>query len=285
MKISEKEQNLSKTQQENNVEGPSEAPESLERKDKTVIYIQHCWPSLLLGAASTALEIGAQKISLDRLAGAYLVSQFFEDKSEKQQKLIDKLKEKAGIKEDSKADRELKNEIVDEEHPKDNILEEIKPYAGSGKTLFIDEVTGNRWFGDIVEVTDGIADFNNALIKKRGDALKKHYKSDPFFYSENPFSDKEFNPRTNCSDVYSALDVGYFLECIGESKSANNKMPRISELLEFRYYGGELDPVIAKDILNYKEYTDRISGFPVVCYIDYADILSKSSELDERCPF
>ena len=251
-----------------------EERKKLPTKEKLILYAQYCWPAAVLGLTSTGLAIGANSINLSRLAEMALLTQFMTDKDEKQKKLIEKLKGEVG----DKKFLEMKDELRDEEYPREDILKEVEKIGvGSGKTLFIDQVTGNHFTADILDVTTGIANFNSRLKEKRTKAVRDRM-GDAFFSSDNPWSldlDKE-------SEVYSTLDVSVFMQCIGETPSDEDA--GIGELLEFRYYGGGGDVVKPNQILQYKKYTDPESGLPVVCYLDYRELLSPTSELLERNP-
>lgn len=251
-----------------------EKRKTLPVKEKLILYAQYCWPSAVMGLTSTGLAIGANSINLSRLAEMALLTQFVTNREEDKNKLIEKLKTEIG----EKKFEEMRNEMVDEDYPKEDILEEVNQIGpGSGKTLFIDKVTHNRFSADILEVTTGIADFNSRLKEKRNKALSQRL-GDAFFASDSPWStdlDRE-------SDLYSSMDLEVFLQCIGETGREDEC--RLGELLEFRYYGGGGDVIKPNQILKYKDYTDPDSGLPVVCYLDYGELLSPTAELLERNP-
>jgi hypothetical protein len=251
---------------------PLEDLRKLPVKEKFVIYLQYCWMAALLGVGSTGLAIGANGLNLSRLTEMALLTQFMTDKDDKQQKLIDKLKAEVG----DKKFVEMKDELREEEYPKDEIMREILSEPANGKTLFIDQVTGQKFRASILDVTNGIAEFNERLKDRRKDAIRKR-RGDAFYVSDDlPWGG---NDEDVFSDVASSLDVEVFLKCIGEITGKNEA--RLGDLLEFRYYGGG-DPIKANQILEYKNYVDPNSGFPVVCYIDYSELLAPSSELIER---
>lgn len=256
--------------------------ESLETKEKFVIYLQYCWMALVMGVGSSGLAIAAHKMDLSRLVEMYAMTQFLENKNGEQKTMIDKLKGEV----DNKRIREIENEIIDEKYPKDEILKEVmsEPVGESNSTLFIDKVTHTKFRANIVDVTSGIYDFNRMLTERRNSMIKKRTKfSDPFVsQSDTPFGDLDNENGEYYSDVYSSLGLDIFLDCIGESSDEENDT-RLGELLEFRYYGGGelLKPA---QILFYKKYTDPKSGFPEVCFIDYTEYLSPTSELIERNP-
>ena len=251
--------------------------QKLPVKDKFSIYLQYCWMALLCGLGSTGLAIGADRLNISRLAEMALMVGFLNDKDGKQQVLIEKLRAEVG---DKKFD-EMRNEMIEESVPRDEVLSEIaKVGPGTGKVLFIDAFTHNKFSADILQVTSGIAKFNSRLKEKRTKVLTDRL-GDAFYASDTPWStdiDRE-------SEVYSTLNLDVFLQCIGEiphDKSLNKC--DVGDLLEFRYYGGGGDVVLPDQILSYKEYTDPDSGYPVVCYIEYGDLLSPTSELIERNP-
>lgn len=250
---------------------PLEDLRKLPVKEKVVIYIQYCWMAALLGVGSTGLAIGANGLNLSRLTEMALLTQFMTDKDEKQQKLIEKLKGEVG----DKRYAEMRDEIREEQFPHDEVMEAVTEAPANGQTLFIDVVTGKKFRRSILDVTNGIAEFNERLKDRRKDAIKKRVGDAFFVMSDMPWGADE----DACVDIYSSIDVEVFLQCIGEIEGKNEA--RIGDLLEFRYYGGG-DPVKANQILEYKKYVDPDSGFPVVCYIDYSDLLAPSSELIER---
>lgn len=251
---------------------PLDQLEKLPVRDKAIIYLQYCWMAAVMGVGSTALAIGANKLNLSRLAEMALLTQFMNSKDEKQKQLIEKLKGEVS----QKKFEEMKDEIREEQFPKSEVLAAMTEAPGNGTTLFIDCVTRNRWRGNIMDVTNGIAEFNSELKSKRQDAIKKRLGDAFYVSSDSPWG---LEDEDNMSEVYSAIDADEFLKAIGETDYDNTA--RIGELLEFRYYGGA-DPVKPVDILEYKNYEDPSTGLPVVCFIDYTELLSPSEELMDR---
>lgn len=261
------------------------AHSELPRKDKIVIYLQYCWTAMALGIASTGLLIGAQKVSLDRLAEMYLLTQFLEEKNGKQSKLIGKLKEKAGLKDNSKDMHDLENNIIDDEYDKEEIISDILTHRDEyepGTALIIDTVTHARFRADIIELTEGIAEANNILKSRRKKAIKSRLGGAFYSGDSNPWSEDDLDEE-KFGEVYSSLDMEKFLRLIGEIKDESFDEARLGELLEFRYYGGG-DLLKPTQILKYKEYLDPTTGNPVVVYLDYTEYLSPSSELMDRNP-
>ena len=150
---------------------PLEEIEHLPVKEKLIIYLQYCWPSGLCGLGSTALAIGANSVSLGRIAELTLLAQAMTDKSDKQQKLVEKLKEKVPAKEVMQIQEELYNENEDEEEIV-RILREMKE-AGDTRTLFKDYRTGKLFKRDAEKVVKAIDDFNTTLRKRRSGAIRK----------------------------------------------------------------------------------------------------------------
>ena len=250
---------------------PLEDLRKLPIKDKFIIYLQYCWMAALLGIGSTGLAIGANGLNLSRLTEMALLTQFMTDKDDKQQKLIEKLKAEVG----EKKFVEMKEELREEQFPKEEVMKAVTAAPANGQTLFIDVVTGKKFRASILDVTNGIAEFNERLKDRRKEAVRKRIGDAFYVSSDMPWGTDE----DAASDIYSSMDVEVFLKCIGEITGKNEA--RIGDLLEFRYYGGG-DPVKQNQILEYKNYVDPDSGFPVVCYIDYSELLAPSSELIER---
>lgn len=267
----------------NFIEG--EEAKTLSRKDKAIIYTSYCWPSLVMGLVSTGLNLGAHKLDMDEIAKAYVVSQFFQDKSERQGKAIEKMKAELP----DKTVHELENDILEEEYPKEEMIDYLVRTQGGadGKTLFIDKVTHNRFRANIIDVTTGITDTNNILKRKRRKKLNK-IPRDPYFAADGVFDisddeeDDSGDQYDKFNDVFSSVGLDVFLDAIGET-AEDGIDTRLDELLEFRYYGGG-DPLKPKDILDFKQYADPETGIPAVCFIDYADYLSPTYELVERNP-
>lgn len=273
-KIAAEEKKLSENSSDN------EKPE-LPKKEKAIIYLQYCWLALILGVGSSGLSIWAHKIDLSRLAQLYMLKEFLEEKSGKQETLINELK---GAIKDKKKITDIEDKILGNEHTEDDIVTAMAKAPGNGQTLIIDRVTGAKFRANILDVRAGIARTNEALKNKRNKMIKGKLGS-PFFSSSNTsFSeydlDEENNDRTR--DIYSSIDLEAFLREIGEFLD-DNIDKRIGEILEFRYYGGG-DLLKDNQILSFKNYLDPATGIPAVCFLDYTEYLSPSSELIERNP-
>lgn len=238
-------------------------------KDKAIIYGKHCWKGGLIGLASTGLGIGSNHINLERLAGAYMLTQMYKDDGEKLKKQI--LKQESGEKELNN----LKKAILEEDYPDDVVDSYIHEASGNGHTLFIDKVTGAKWMGNIVDVMHGIDAANEAL---RDDYEKAFDRANPFFSKDGPFRD---DPGL---DVFGTLPVDEFLDMIGfDINISYGETMKLGELLEFRSYsrGNLLKP---SQILEYKNYIAPGTDQPKVCFLDYFDLVGPSSEILERYP-
>jgi hypothetical protein len=244
-------------------------PEPASFKAKAIVYVKHCWKGGLVGIASTAVGIGAHHINLERLAGAYMLTQFYKEDGEKLKKQI--LKKEGGEKELEN----LKKAALEEDFPDDAVKSFVEKTDGNGNTLVIDTVTGARWKGDIVTVMSGIAESNDEL---RDDYVKAKKRASPFSAKDGPHSDNDYDP-----EIYGSLSVSDFLENIGMPTNFDVDGLKIGSLLEFRCYSTS-DLLKPKHILRYKPYTAPGEDAPKVCFLDYSDLLGPSSELLERYP-
>ena len=260
--------------------------EKLPTKEKAVIYGQCCWKSALMALTATGLGIYSHKLSMDEIAKAYMVTQFFQDKSDKQEKLIDKLK---GELPDKKI-HELENDLIEEEYPDEEVMDYYFRTGGGNKTLFIDEVTHAKWRAEIIDVTNGIDNVNRILKKRRRKLIRKRgtgafdvvdnvWGTDVDGVESESDDDDQYD-RFN--DIYSVVGLDVLLDAIGETTD-DGISTRLNELLEFRYFGGG-DLLKPKDILKFKQYADPETGIPAVCFVDYTEFLSPTFELTERNP-
>jgi len=257
---------------------PEERPK-LSRKDKIVIYLQYCWTALVLGVGSSGLAIGANKLNLSRLAEMYMLTQFMQGNNDKQNELIEKLRAEVG----DKKFAEMKEEMRDEQFPKEDIQEEINTHPKDGKTFFIDRVTGNKFWKKFETVKDGINEIGDDLEKKRDKQiakLKRSLENDPYFVKEDsPFVTEE-DVYDEYGDVYSAIDMEEFVRKIGEIQGKDSCA--LGELMEFRYYGGISERITDKKVLDYERFVDPEDGYITVCYLDYRDLLSPTQSLMEK---
>ena len=306
-KIRKEEEKLKAEEAAQENETVTDAPEAvldgrgeLSKKDKITIYLQYCWLSLVLGVASTGLSIFAQKLSMDRIAEMYLITKFLEDKNNKKDTVIEKLKEKAGIKDGSVADNELLDDIIDGEYTDEDIQRMAVEAQGDGDKLIVDAFTGHFWKGSVIKVSDGICQANNYLVEKKQKNVEKQldinrYEScnydGPFDYKSDTgssYSEEDDYPTEDdddeYSEVYSTLPLGMLLELIGDPLAKDTSMFKLADKLEFQYRwkGDLLRPSL---IMRMKK-----CGNIEYCLVDYDrensnNRLVPSSELMNRNPY
>ena len=242
----------------------------LPPKEKAIIYLQYCWPSLLMGLASSGLAIGAHKIDLSRLAEVYVMTQFLEKKNEDQADLIDRLKAELGVKKTEK----VENEMFEEKHPQEQTKRDYENCPGSGRTLFIDQCNFEYKFkGDIEDMRDAIYKANQVL-KDRLERKAKKIMGDAFYSSkDSPYPDL---------DIYAEMDLIEFLQIIGEMDHYPDDCKLGScNVIRIRYGGPELDPNV---IMDFKRYRDPQTGVPAICYLNYERYMRPSDEYIENDP-
>ena len=280
------------------LEAISDGRAELSKKDKILIYLQYCWLSLVLGVASTGLSIGAQKLSMDRLAEMYLLTKFLEDKNDKKDTVIEKLKEKAGIKNESVADNELLDDIIDGEYTDEDIQRMAREAEGNGDKLIVDCFTNHFWNGSVVKVSDGICEANSYMIEKRKNIVNKKLATDKYSNYDGPFdyksdtgasySEEEDYPSEDdddeYSEVYSTLPLCVLLELIGDPHAKDPRTFKLGDKLEFRYrWKGDL---LRPSLIMRMEKRGNIE----YCLVDYDrpnnnNHLVPSSELMNRSPY
>lgn len=264
----------------------SNVPVPLPKKEKVVIYLEYCWMALALGVTSTGLAIAGQKLSMDRLAEMYVMTQFLTDKAEKSEKKAEKFKEELNPKKVDKIEKEAMSEdFTDEE-----ILEAWNRKGAKGNIVVLDHVLHSAKRMDMDDLDKGIYDANDEL-RKRLQALKEKYlpsekdPKDPFYVKEgNPFINDE---EAYYTDLHSSLDLAEFLKKIGMVVSDSFGI-RIGEVMEFRFYGGK-NPIPKNQICKkFREfYIDQGNGeFKQIMLVDldYTEYLCQTQELTERNP-
>lgn len=286
-KIRVEEEKLNETNESNAPEDQKKLP----NKDKLAIYLQYCWMALLMGVGSTGLTIWAHKIDLSRLAEMYVVTQFLEKKSEDQSRVIEKYKEEIG----DKRVHELENDILEEDYPDEELSREVLSVPGKGRTLFCDETRFRFKFrSEIEDVKNGIYEFNDMMSKRyetalerqkanarKGRSLKDKLK-DPFFASDNPYSeedDDDENMRSLEAMVYVEATLDEFLEFIHEGGGPSG----LGENMVIRYNGQGLciNPN-NENVMRYKDFTDPETGVAQFCRLNYTDYLVPSAEFEDR---
>lgn len=271
-----------------NVDIPENEPEKhveLPKKDKVAIYLRYCWMALALGLGSTGLTIWAHKIDLSRLAEMYMVSQFFEKKSEDQEKMLEKLKEEVG----NKKVHDLENDIIEEEYPDEELRRDVLSLKDDyGTTLFSDKTLfGMKFRSDIENVTDGIIKFNEMMEKKLKKAVEKelrNYKDnsleeklkDPMYVSESPYSDVSPYPDT---PIFVEEPVETLHKFIGHEIDRSY----IGEKLVIRYYshGARINPYDSQ-YMKYKNFVDPTTGVAQFCELNYGDFVLPSIDFEDR---
>ena len=240
-------------------------PVELEKKEKFIYYLQYCWVSLLMGLGSTGLSLYSHKLDLDEIAKAYMLSQFYKNKNDDNEKMIEKLKEEVKPKKLEEIENETVKEKIEEK------LNNGKPIVATGKgnTLFVSDYGDVKFRSSIMEVNKGLYRFKSWLRDKRDSELKKRF-ADPFYASDNPYPDD--------LDIYSSADADEFFECLGIMGT------KLGTLLEFRDYGYR-DYLNDEDVLKYtKDVVDPDTGEPTICYITIEHLLRPTNELIERDP-
>jgi len=266
---------------ESDADIPLEQIQELPVKEKAIVYLQYCWMAGVMGLISSALAIGANSINLSRLAEMALLTQFMGDRSEKQKELIEKLRGEV----DKKKLKKIDDEELEKQFPKSEILEEITKPGHEGQTLFIDKLGRAQWWSTVENVTNGIDETNNLLLRKRMKKVIDSEKKSPFYAKDEMELRREsaldtYSLDDDYSDAYSAVEPEELLKRIGAIHDKNDI--RLGEILEFRCYTNTHPPLKKSDIMKFKEYIDHETGIPAVCFIDYADYLYPSSELTER---
>lgn len=282
--------------EQNGIDPESREALDIPKKEKIVTYLGYCWMSLVLGIASSGLAIAGQKVSLDRLAEAYVMMQFFSDKSDKNEKIADKMSEMLGEKKAESA----KQQVREEEFTDEEIWNAWKKAGGKGNTLVEDHVMHYIKKMDLGDLEAGVMKANDELRRryaiekeKRLKLVKKKRESDPFYVN----GDVSFiNALRNSDednayfgDLYAELDLGDFLKFIGLVPDDSVDI-RIGELLKFNYYGppenGDKDynPIRWSQIHKNYNHTLPNGETITITILDYLHLLSPTYELMERNP-
>jgi len=268
----------------------TESEQELPKKEKIAIYLQYCWTALALGVASSGLTIWAHKIDLSRLAEMYVVTQFLEKKNEDQNKMLEKLKDEVG----EKKVREIKNEIMEEDYPDEELKREVLSVPGSGRTLFCDETRFNFKFrSEIEDVKDGFVRFNDMMEKKLAKAVERELNKagkkvdrrsleeklkDPMYVSESehPYEDTSPYPETPIF-VEEPLDTLLeYLGCDGGPSGLGRSM-----MIRYYRHGQRINPY-SETVMNYKDFVDPATGVAQFCRINYTDFLVPSIDFEDR---
>lgn len=269
----------------------SEVPLVLPKKEKIAIYLEYCWMSLVLGVASSGLAIAGQKISMDRLTEMYVMTKFLSDKTEKQEKLNEKLKEELNPKKIDKIERE----VLSDDFTEEEIMEAWNKKDAKGNLIVLDHVMHAAKRMDMDDLDKGIYQAND-ILRQRLEALKAKYVSDddsknpksPFYVNDCRFTNLE-DDASFYTDLHSSLDLAEFLKCIGMVADDNFGI-RIGEINEFRFYGGRGNPIPKNQVCKkFREFyiDDENHGEykqVMLVDLDYIEYLCPTNELLERNP-
>lgn len=270
----------------------SNKPVELPKKEKFIIYLEYCWMSLALGVTSTGLAIAGQKLSMDRLAEMYVMTQFLSEKADKKEKLAEKFKAELSPKKIDAIEREALSEDFTEEE----IMEAWNRKGAAGNIVVLDHVLHSAKRMSMDELDKGIYKAND-ILRTRLDELKRKYLPDYDDDSKNPkspFYVNDGSPFTQFeedvafyTDLHSSLDLSEFLKCIG--MIVNDKFGiRIGEINEFRFYGGK-NPIPKNQICKkFREFLieqgDEDPVQAMIIDLDYTEYLCPTAELTERNP-
>lgn len=282
--------------EQNGIDPESREALDIPKKEKIVTYLGYCWMSLVLGIASSGLAIAGQKVSLDRLAEAYVMMQFFSDKSDKNEKIADKMSEALGNKKAEAIKQQVKAEAFSDEE----IWNAWQKADGKGKTLVEDNVMHYIRKMDLDDLEAGIMKANDELRRRyaiekerRLKKLQKKKEQDPFYVAGdttfiNAFGENDDTGSMYFGDLYAELDLGEFLKFIGLVPDDNVDI-RIGELLKFQYYGPseegkDKNPIRFSQIHSNRNHTLPNGEQITITTLDYLHLLSPTYELMERNP-
>ena len=279
-RIAEEEAKLNADENGEPLDIPEEEKQSLSKKDKLCIYLQYCYVSLLMGLASTGLNIWANRIQASRLVEMAMLTKFMSEKDDEKKEYVKELEKETG----KKKVQAIKSDIRCAQFSDADIVQRLKEKMAEGDMtpLVLDRCTGNAFSATVMDIAKAFRELNETLRTELENELRGKL-TDPFVVLDNPPWDDAFD------DVYTSLSLDTFLYRLGET----NKQAgcRLGELLEFRYYrsngGSDLldysDPDVFGYETRYKElYFSEDEQVPDVIYIDYTDFLKPSFEAVER---
>ena len=260
----------------------------LPKKQKAIIYLQYCWLALALGVASSGLAIGAQKLTLDRLAEMYVMTQFLTDKNEKKDKLIEKFKKDVG----EKKAAVIKQETLSEDFTDEEVCAAwYNSKANSGDSVVLDHVMHGIRRMNLDELSSGIYKANDLLrerLEKLKDKYMKRLQGSPFYVNGDIqfINSIKAEEEAYYTDLHSSIDLGEFLKCIHIIPD-DSFGTRIGEINEIRFYGGK-NAINQNQITSYRNYIipEGIDAGKTItlCDLDYTEILAPTQELIERNP-
>lgn len=282
--------------EEKGIDPESKEAVDVPKKEKFNTYLGYCWPSLVMGLTSTGLAVAGQKISMDRIRDAYLMTQFLTQKSEKQEKLNQTMADELG----EKKIRLQKRKVFDEDFSEEEILDAWNRPGAEGDIILLDHTMHIAKRISVDAFDKGVHKANDILLKRYRDAYRRYHDrkddQDTAFFVQGDFSyvAAVANTKEHDENIYSTLDLAEFLQCFtlipGDSFGA-----RIGEINEFRCYDDSHNPITKEGIIQgYKDADDNVifiddpdSGEvrKVKIYdMEYIEYLCPTSELMERNP-
>lgn len=265
------------------------------KKEKFNTYLGYCWPSLALGLTSTGLAVAGQKISMDRIRDAYLMTQFLTQKNEKQEKLSNGIQEQLGDKK-TKIER---RKTFDEDFCEEEIVDAWNKPGAKGNIIILDHTMHIAKRMSVDDFDKGVYKAND-LLRERFNKIVSRYedrkeKESSAFFVQGDFSYVAAlaDEKEHYDNLYSSIDLSEFLQCFGLIPG-DTFGARIGEINEIRYYGGK-NPITKEGIIkDFKKLDDNIFYVEdaktgeiqkVMIYdMEYIEYLCPTSEFLERNP-
>ena len=152
-----------------------ETPEYLEEKEdaegvkeELIVFAKHYWPPIVIGSASAACLIAANRVGLKRQAAA-LAAYSLSQTNLKQYK--DAVVQTFGEKKEEKIKDKVAENIVKENPPKESTI----IYTGSGNSLCCDAVSGRYFRSNIEKIKQAVNEINRRLILENYIPLNDFY--------------------------------------------------------------------------------------------------------------
>ena len=251
-----------------NVLGTMKAERDLTWQEKAIMYLECCWPSLVVKLGADVLSAYGAKFSMNEITSALMLASMYKEDGEKLKKQILEDPE-AGKK---KLD-EYEKKSTREEYPPEKMIEEGKTAGGEGRTLFIEKKTGRKVWGDLTTMQRKIYDIRDDMDARVDKAYKRKF-GDAFFASDSPYPDD--------TDVYVTLDYDALLEALGFTKRGDKT--DMGDIIEVRHYYGEGDFLNFNEVFDMDPTRDPVTGVPVLCYVNFNPWIHGTQELQEREP-
>lgn len=282
--------------EEKGIDPESRDAVDVPKKEKFTTYLGYCWPSLTLGLASTGLAIAGQKISMDRLKDAYLMTQFLTQKNEKQEKLGSGVKEQLG----EKKTKLVQRKVFDEDFSEEEIIEAWQKPGAEGNIVVLDHTMHIAKRMSVDDFNKGLYKANDILLTRYRDVEKRYVdkkdKASSAFYVQGDFSYISAVAEEEARDenIYSSIDLAEFLQCFGLIPG-DTFGARIGEINEIRCFDAKHNPLTVEGIV--KDYQHREDNLfyiedpetgeirKVMIYdMEYIEYLCPTSEFLERNP-